>query len=99
MRCSRERVQCERAKDEEDSTTRGIGKKRCGVWLRSSVPLRVQLLQGPHIHFTPLQCRNPFGGGAGGGERRDRRNPGSHGSAANGLFIEERIRTFGRVHD
>ena len=42
---------------------------------------RVQLLQCPHVHFTSLQRRNPFGGGAGGGESGDRWNASSNGGS------------------
>src|ERR1051325_6801169 len=59
----------------------------------------MQLLQRSHIDLASLERGNSLGGGAGGGERRDCRNAGGYGGAADGFLVEEWIGAFGSIHD
>ena len=62
-------------------------------------PVRVQLLQRPDIDFAALEGGYPFGGGARGRKRRNRRNARRHRGAPNGFLVKPRLGTRGSIYD
>jgi len=65
----------------------------------ASYSFRVQRLQSLNANFSALQGGDSFGGSAGGGERRDGRDAGGNGRAANCFLVKVRVGAVRRIDD
>src|SRR5215475_11457232 len=80
---------------------RGQGFRRGSgpLTLLSGDSFRVEMLESLHPYLSPLQGCDTFGGGAGGRERGDGGDAGSHRGATDRLLVEPWLGTVRRVDD